>query len=247
MTHAQRLLPLEQLLSQAGVAGASPARGPGQPAATLEPRRPDPPLARSSNVSPFAADSARKGGPKPELSGEGTPKAGPRLVAAGTSASVILGAAAPADVELLPPETHPQAAGAIPESQATDSGEVRMAVLNALTDAGHRILAALLERGEWQVEGNELILRPAASAAAIDMSLGVDAKRLAVATASGVLGRAVKLRVVPGGPAVEPQATKGAPANGGGRNRAEQDPIVRRIKEKFGAEIRTIIDYREKR
>ena len=37
------------------------------------------------------------------------------------------------------------------------------------------------------------------------------------------------------------------PLNGGGRNRAEQDPIVRRIQEKFGAEIRTIIDYREKR
>ena len=30
-----------------------------------------------------------------------------------------------------------------------------------------------------------------------------------------------------------------------GRSRAEQDPIVRRMKEKFGAEIRTIIDYKE--
>ena len=247
MTHAQRLLPLEQWLSQAGAAAASPARGPGKPAAAPEPRRPAPPLARSSNVSPFAADSARKGGPKPELSGEGSPKAGPRLVAAGTSASVILGAAAPADVELPSAEMPPQAEGAIPESQAIDSGEVRAAVLNALADAGHRILVALLERGEWQVEGNELILRPAASAAAIDMSLGVDAKRLAIATASGVLGRAIKLKVVPGGPVVEHQATIRPPANGGGRNRAEQDPIVRRIQEKFGAEIRTIIDYREKR
>ena len=120
-------------------------------------------------------------------------------------------------------------------------------MLNALAGAGHRILVALLERGEWQVEGNELILTPAASAAAIDMSLGADAKRLAIATASGVLGRAIKLKVVPGGPVVENEATTRAPANGGGRNRAEQDPIVRRLQEKFGAEIRTIIDYREKR
>jgi hypothetical protein len=37
-----------------------------------------------------------------------------------------------------------------------------------------------------------------------------------------------------------------ASANGG-RNRAEQEPVVRRMKEKFGAEIRTIIDYKEKR
>jgi hypothetical protein len=50
---------------------------------------------------------------------------------------------------------------------------------------------------------------------------------------------------------VDPQAKKqGVPqlAPGpGGRGRAEQDPLVRRMKEKFGAEIRTVIDYREKR
>jgi hypothetical protein len=168
-------------------------------------------------------------------------------VAAGTSASIILGAAAPADVELPSPETTPQPEAAIPQSQAIDSGELRAAVLNALAGAGHRILVALLERGEWQLEGNELILRPAASAAAIDMSLGADAKRLAIATASAVLGRAIKLKVVPGSPVVENETMTRVPANGGGRNRAEQDPIVRRIQEKFGAEIRTIIDYREKR
>jgi DNA polymerase-3 subunit gamma/tau len=247
MTHAQRLLPLEQWLSQAGGASAGPVRGQATPAPAPEPRRPDPPLARPGNVSPFAADSARKGGSKPELSGEGNPKAGPRLVAAGTSASVILGAAAPADVGLPSPETTPQPEGAIPQSPAMDSGELRAAVLNALAGAGHRILVALLEPGEWQLEGNELILRLAASAAAIDMSLGADAKRLAIATASGVLGRAIKLKVVPGSPVAEDETMTRVPRNGGGRDRAEQDPIVRRIQEKFGAEIRTIIDYREKR
>jgi hypothetical protein len=34
--------------------------------------------------------------------------------------------------------------------------------------------------------------------------------------------------------------------NGSARSRAEQDPVVQRMKEKFGAEIRTVIDYREK-
>ena len=33
----------------------------------------------------------------------------------------------------------------------------------------------------------------------------------------------------------------------GGRSRAEQDPIVQRMREKFGAEIRTVIDYRDKK
>jgi hypothetical protein len=82
------------------------------------------------------------------------------------------------------------------------------------------------------------------------MSLGSDAKRLAIASASAALGRAVKLKVIPG-TAVPPQekANGGTPRSSaaGGRGRAEQDPIVRRMQEKFGAEIRTVIDYRDKR
>jgi hypothetical protein len=108
------------------------------------------------------------------------------------------------------------------------------------------MLIAMLETGEWRVEGNELVIRVTASQTVIDMTLGNDAKKVMVATASGALGRPIKLKVIPGG---TPQA---APApvrstNGGGRTRAEQDPIVQRMKEKFGAEIRTIIDYRDKR
>jgi hypothetical protein len=38
-----------------------------------------------------------------------------------------------------------------------------------------------------------------------------------------------------------------AGAGEGGRNRADHDPVVRRMQEKFGAQIRTVIDYKEKR
>src|SRR6201999_4278460 len=69
MSHAQRLLPIEQLLSEA--AGAP--RPVGKPSMVAEiakeTKRPDlPSAARSTNISPFAADSARKSGSKPELS-----------------------------------------------------------------------------------------------------------------------------------------------------------------------------------
>lgn len=118
-------------------------------------------------------------------------------------------------------------------------------MLNALNGAGQRILANLLEAGEWQVEGNDVVIKVASSGAVIEMSLGADAKRLMIATASGALGRPMKVRVTPGGTV----QTAGRPAstNGGGRGRAEQDPVVRRMQEKFGAEIRTIIDYKNKR
>jgi DNA polymerase-3 subunit gamma/tau len=108
------------------------------------------------------------------------------------------------------------------------------------------MLVSMLESGEWQIEGNELVIKVASSATVIDMTLGADARRLAIATASGVAGRALKLKVIPSSRGAS-TATSRPSSNGGGRSRAEQDPIVRRMKEKFGAEIRTIIDYKEKR
>ena len=123
---------------------------------------------------------------------------------------------------------------------------LRNPVLNALAGGGHQMLVSMLEGGEWRIEGNELVIKVAASATVIDMTLGAEARRLAIATASGVAGRALKLKVVPG-MGTASTATSRPSSNGGGRSRAEQDPIVRRMKEKFGAEIRTIIDYKEKR
>ena len=244
MAHAQRLLPIEQLLSE--TAGTAAPRALGKPSVVPDIRRPEPqPSARSTNVSPFAADTARKGGSKPELSVESTPLSGVHAVAGG-AASVVMGSAAPAVVvqqaEELSPEVPAPEIQKAPEESPTD---LRDAVLNALNGAGQRILANLLAAGEWQVEGNDVVIKVASSAAVIEMSLSADAKRLMIATASGALGRAVKVRVAPGG--TIQTAARPAPSNGGGRGRAEQDPVVRRMQEKFGAEIRTIIDYKNKR
>ncbi|MFI5071311.1 MAG: hypothetical protein ACHP8A_10520 [Terriglobales bacterium] len=140
----------------------------------------------------------------------------------------------------------PQALATDAAENSTTADQLRIGVLTALSDAGHRMLVTMLEGGEWKVEGNELTIKVAASAAVIDMSLGADARKLAIASASSALGRLIKLKVISG--AVSQPVTPNAGAtNGNGRSRAEQDPIVRRMKEAFGAEIRTIIDYREKR
>jgi len=248
MAHAQRLLPIEQLLSEVAVPGSG-SRSPSKPAVISDTRSASPAApARSDYVSPFAADSARKSSGKPELSTEAVPATGPRIVAsANSSAPVIMGSAAPeamADpISDRTPEIRPEPV--TPERQGLD--DVRNAVLNALGDAGHRVLVSMLETGEWAVEGNELVIKVSSSATVIDMSLGADAKRLAIAAASGVLGRAIKLKVLPGGTAQAAPARSHAASNGGGSARAEQDPIVRRLQEKFGAEIRTIIDQREKK
>ena len=193
------------------------------------------------------------------------------VASASAAAPVIMGSAAPADLQEnalsqlnLEPETQPAAERSVPESQRQSAnaavaapsaqiGKLRGAVLQALADDNQRILISMLEAGEWSVQGSELVIHVAESQTVVEMSLGAEARRLAIASASGVLGRAVKLKVVPGTgvPAQENKRNGAAARSGssgpGGRSRAEQDSVVRRMQEKFGAEIRTVIDYREKR
>jgi DNA polymerase-3 subunit gamma/tau len=245
MAHAQRLLPLEQLLSEAATSPPSAKGGSSQVARTSS-RGSESAAQRPGYVSPFAADTARKG--TPELSSEPAALSGPRLVSTPAPARVVMGSAAPA-AATAPAHTAdpaPQPAVAPEPEAAFDSAAIRDLVLNALADAGQRMLLSMLEPGEWKLEGSELVIRVAASTAVIDMSLGADAKRVMIAALSGALGRPAKLKVLPGG-TLQPVSASPAAIGGGSRGRAEQDPIVRRMKEKFGAEIRTVIDYRNKR
>ena len=286
MAHAQRILPIEQLLSDvsASSSGGSGVGTSARPIAVasgstapqknrfLQEREDVAPVTASKQVSPFDADSARKGGPRQESVSNASSGNGPRMVASGSPpARVVMGAAAPADLrensDLQPiPQGEPSEAKlhvAPPLPQAPPAAtlpvpaveRLRSAVLQALGDGNQRILVSMLEAGEWTVEGNEVVIKVSESQTVVDMSLGADARRLAIASASGVLGRPVKLRIVPGAAL----ATAGGNANGntgkssatkpglGGRSRAEQDAVVRRLQEKFGAEIRTVIDYKEKR
>ena len=249
MAHAQRLLPIEQLLSEAA-SGANAAQrasnvsSAARPAA--DPRRSSQESGRSGYVSPFAADSARKS--KAEMSAD-TSASGPRLV--NTTSRIVMGAAAPAaameeQVQALPPaeplvEVAPQAV----QSSTADPASLRDAVLNAV--AGQRMLISILETGEWKLEDNDLVIKVAATATVIDMALSSDARRTIIATASRVLGRAIKLKVLPGGSAQPATPGSRPSSNGTGRGRAEQEPVVKRLQEKFGAEIRTIIDYKDKK
>jgi DNA polymerase-3 subunit gamma/tau len=264
MAHAQRLLPIEQLLSDATASASLPARSTPRPvlaapvtphsfASPTESRRVDSSVAaRSNSVSPFAADSARKGNPKAEFSGD----------SAATANVVIMGSAAPAIEELSPvPDPQPINSGAtgtstVRPSESTNlsanspvakpevtADSLRDAVLNALSN--QQMLVSLLESAEWKLEGSSLSAKAAASSTMVEMSFTPDARRIASAAASGSAGRPIKVLVEAGGTQQSAPPIRRAP-NGSARSRAEQDPIVQRMKEKFGAEIRTVIDYREK-
>jgi hypothetical protein len=158
-----------------------------------------------------------------------------------------MGSAAPAVAAQTAREPQSQTRAEVAGQPNVSLDDVRSAALNALASAGQTMLCSMLEEGEWSIAGNELVIRLSASATLIEMSVGAEAKRIIIASASGALGRPAKLQVLPGATpssAPKPQVNY---SNGSTRSRAEQEPVVQRLKEKFGAQIRTVIDYKNKK
>jgi DNA polymerase-3 subunit gamma/tau len=276
LVHAQRLLPLEELLSGEVSAAKNLGSGMGTRAAASAPARPasvaavrtatttarpltseEPPSSRApagspfTRPSPFEADRSRKSEPKGEA---------PQAVTA-SAPSVAAGMLDRPAVRNMPAfedaRTESATATAVavaPEAPASaadgdvSADEARNAVLAALEDAGQQMLAHNLEEAEWSVRGMEVCAKVAMSQVLIDVSLGPEPKRIIQAAVAKMGNRPLKFKMVSGG---RPVATRSAspprPANSAGaRSRAMSDPIVQRMQEKFGAEIRTVIDQKDR-
>ena len=222
MVHAQRLLPIEELLSGAATTPSPKSQPQGRVALppSAVPTRgtaAQPGAAAAQRPSPFESDRARKSAPKSEMSSESQP------YSVGATAVAVAPEASPAP------------------------GDVRSAVITALETSKQQSVANLVADGEWSTAGGEVIVKVSAGAKFVDMAFNTEAKRVANAAASTALSRPMKIRIVPG--QAMSQAPQPRPANGGpgARSRAAEDPVVRRMQEKFGAEIRTVIDHRDKR
>jgi DNA polymerase-3 subunit gamma/tau len=227
LVHAQRLLPLEQLLSQTGAGALSPVGAALPPGAKQEhPRsgsgsvKPAP----EGKASPLAADRARKGS-----------SFGPEMTETSRMQLQTRTAAAVAEVE---------------PDRGDDPAAILGRVLDALEEAGHKMLASTLEGGRVELAGGDLNISISQPATLISVMLTPEARQIANTTATGAAGRPIKVIVSGGVPGTG--QTNGSPAanvvrNGAGaRSRAAGDTVVQRMMEKFGAEIRTVIDHHKK-
>jgi len=139
-----------------------------------------------------------------------------------------------------------------PPSAAEVSVEsLRAALIAVLEGRAQETAADLLARSEWKLEDNQLTLRVPLSEKLIDLTVSSDVKRLLTQEARRLCGRTIKLTIAGGGAAQNPvvERPSGGSGNGttGARHRAAEDPIVRRMQEKFGAEVRTVVDLRQKK
>jgi DNA polymerase-3 subunit gamma/tau len=222
LVHAQRLLPVEQLLS--GAAPAHPAAVHAAPAQATVPRPAAPASARHASASPLAADLERRGA---------SPDTAPHQAASASA----------------PPATPPVTASSSPHAPvaATPAGTddaVRNAVIAAIEAAGLSDLCGMLQRGQWRRSGGEAVVQIPDPPVLVEMALTKEAERVMSQTASQAAGRPMRLRLVGTGARAAGHA---APApSSQARGRIAEEPVVRRLQEKFGAEVRSVIDYREK-
>jgi DNA polymerase III subunit gamma/tau len=253
LVHAQRLLPVEELLSQATPVGSSTAGGASRTVPTPPARPAAAPAApgRPQRPSPLQQDTQRKGtaseNANPFRSENSTTP-----VVGGSTAVRLEAVAEPAAKPIAEPAIQeepsrvPQVVAAAPDA---DSNAVRDHVLGALEQAGQNMLASLLEGGEWKLSGGDLTIAIPKPQQFLDMTLGPEPRRIATGAAGEAAGRPVKIKLVTGGSGSGNGQTSRTPrpAAGSARSRAAEDPVVRRMQEKFGAEIRTVIDHRDKR
>ncbi len=241
LVHAQRLLPLEQLLSESSLpaggrsgATASPSRAPATPLRTPATTSGTTPSGTALNdkpqrPSPFELDRTRRSASgKPEMSSASPVGSVPAVQHAAAVAVVAL--EAPLDASPF-------------NGQPADIETVRNAVLAALEEAGHRMAADALEEGEWSVTASGLTVKVSSGEQMIAVTFGPEQRHLMQQAVEASLGRALRLSLIPG--AAKNAAKPAAPRPvlpGGTRAKAEQHPVVRRMKEKFGADLRTVRD-----
>ncbi len=251
LVHAQRLLPLEQILSdtQASAgshapAGATRAPGPG--------RSPEPQAARvaessrtHSGPSPFEADRTRKSAAPPAWDSPRAPKAEAESPSPLAKIAPAIEVRAGGSVDAEAGTTATAVAVEEPEAASESSPEaLQNEVLTALERANSRTPIV-----DISAEGSELVVKVGMPASLIEMAFSEEARRAVIAAAGRVLGRSVKMKVVgvSGNGANQRAAAPKSTGGPGARSRAAEDPVVQRMQDKFGAQIRTVIDHRDKR
>jgi DNA polymerase-3 subunit gamma/tau len=262
LIHAQRLLPIEELLS--GVAAGGGLRS-GAPAPASAPRptasapRPSAPAAAPA-LSPFGPAGGGWGsGAKMESSSQpgssastvATMERAPAAVSAFQGATPFPAATAQA-TGFASGETLTEGALAVAPRAAVAATSlpsieaIRHAVGCALVEGGHVSAAQLLGAGAWTLDGGSLRIEVAGMGKKmLALTINAAAEKI-IRQELQRLGAPSRFLVVPGEGAAQPAAPMAAPLAGSIQEAALANPLVQRAREIFKAEVRSVVDLRQK-
>jgi DNA polymerase-3 subunit gamma/tau len=267
LIHAQRLLPLEELLS--GVSSGSGTRGvlastsptprptASAPRQTTSSAPTGPAAAPAPTLSPFSTADAW-GGPssvkqiaaavEPVVETVSTTSAPTRDVArfpVASSQSPVVGFVEElTEGSLAKAPQNGVTQSAAPSSLSADAA--RTAVCAALTEGGYESAALLLGAGEWIIDGASVRIEVASMGKKM-LSLTVNpAAEKIIRQELQRLGASSRFLVVPGASNGSVPLGLPAPIAGSVQEEALKNPLVQRAKEIFNAEVRSVVDLRVK-
>jgi DNA polymerase-3 subunit gamma/tau len=276
LIHAQRLIPLEELLSGVaaggGVRSAAPApraaAAPARPAASVTPTAPASPspfgptggswgagakMESSAKIgaapvpaaTPTAIPTAILERPSPFAAPEAAPSplsgSSPFSVELSTAAGIVANGSMTGDTPTYVPEPARPSVGA-PSMEA-----VRHAIGSALVEGGHVSAATLLGTAEWILDGASLRIEvPGMGKKMLALTVNAAAEKI-IRQELQRLGAPTRFMVLPGdGIASTASTTMAAPIAGSIQEAALANPLVEQARAIFKAEVRSVIDLRQK-
>jgi len=269
LVHLQRLLPVEELLSQlpAGSGGTLPraasstsAVSAARPAVAVRAPEPAKPAA-----TPFEADRSRK------ITGE---SAGAPVMEIAVEPVAVARALTPLEVAARAIETTPTKAPAsvtvdvqveatdgalalaaepVAEAKA-DAGDgpvvnlekIQESVVAALSDKGHETAAVLLNAGKWSLDGSTIVVEVGVKKTMLGLTMNVEAEKIA-RNALRAIGASQKLVVVPGENGAASSEPGPRVVSGSMQAAALENPLVKQAMDLFGGEVRSVLDLRDKK
>jgi DNA polymerase-3 subunit gamma/tau len=256
LIHAQRLLPLEELLS--GVASGGGLRSSGPASAPASTPRPQASAPRAVPSAPATTASAPAAAPLSPFGSTGSSwGSAPKMAsspqpAASASPVATLERPSPAPtptVATVAAPIHPataEAAAAPSNSPSIES--IRHAVGSALVEAGHESAAQLLGASTWAIDGASLRIETATMGKKmLALTINAAAEKI-IRQELQRLGAPTRFLIVPGEATGQPTgpAPLAQPIAGSIQEAALANPLVQRAREIFKAEVRSVVDLRQK-
>jgi DNA polymerase-3 subunit gamma/tau len=159
--------------------------------------------------------------------------------------------------EALPDTTDGALALAPTAEGAPDLDQIREAVCAALASEGHETAANLIHQGAWSEQGNAIQVELAVRRTMLALTVNAEAEAICRKTMRA-MGATQKIVFVPGengngaGKAGQAGAGQGAgpakerPIAGSAQSAAMENPLVKKTQELFNADIRSVLDLRDK-
>ncbi len=123
--------------------------------------------------------------------------------------------------------------------------KLRDAVTQALHEKGHETASALLRGGQWTLTEGGITVLVAVKKTMLSLTMNPEAERIA-RTALQQAGSNAKLVVLPGGGSASPAPPAPHAAKGSVQSHALDNPLVKQAQELFRAEVRDVLDLRNK-